>query len=545
MEQLSLDAIISVNRDLITKIWEETREEIGWLKSLQPRIDADIWFERTREIEKECSHLFEPVQCDGVYFYRGRNDQGIGVAGLISIRDEINYLFELVNWDPREVAEWYGWDTLEERLNWTFQLATTEVTWIPETLIQHDLSTIEGIKDDLKDAYYDETTKGYPWIVGYSGGKDSTLTLKLALQVLMDIPKEQRTRDIHVISADTLIETPMVTDLIRRNLVDIKRYVDAHELPVSIHVTRPDIDDTYFVCLIGKGYLPPKPGNIRRWCTYRLKTKATGKVIKQVSQKCGNRAILVLGTRHTESASRDKSMKKWESTGRYGFTDKSGVLSYPPIAYLTDDQVWKALEDGGLPWNDQFEKLKQLYKNTGTEVDILLDSQTSSGTRNRMGCLFCTLVNRDKSLESFIENGYEWLSPVLDFRSLIVDLEYDISMREPFPRDRRTAQATTRPATRWKKTSELLGGFNLKARQLMLKEVLKLQEHISEEMAKRGIEIYGGYEIISSDQIQRIKQWWKHLDNYTEPGLNLDDIFPSNAQLNIFEKEGSVIHASF
>ena len=47
-----------------------------------------------------------------------------------------------------------------------------------------------------------------PWVIGYSGGKDSTATLQLVWYALAELPDWQRTRKtVHVISTDTLVES--------------------------------------------------------------------------------------------------------------------------------------------------------------------------------------------------------------------------------------------------------------------------------------------------------------------------------------------------
>lgn len=45
-----------------------------------------------------------------------------------------------------------------------------------------------------------------PWIVGYSGGKDSTAVLQLVWNAIAALPSHQRTKPVHVISTDTRVE---------------------------------------------------------------------------------------------------------------------------------------------------------------------------------------------------------------------------------------------------------------------------------------------------------------------------------------------------
>src|SRR5262245_28692632 len=57
-----------------------------------------------------------------------------------------------------------------------------------------------------------------PWIVGYSGGKDSTATLQLIWLAIRELPPDRRHKPIHVISTDTLVENPIVAAWVERSL---------------------------------------------------------------------------------------------------------------------------------------------------------------------------------------------------------------------------------------------------------------------------------------------------------------------------------------
>src|SRR5690349_4471699 len=60
------------------------------------------------------------------------------------------------------------------------------------------------------DALIDETARLYleddvPWVVGYSGGKDSTAVLQIVWLAVSSLPAEKRTKTVHVITTDTLV----------------------------------------------------------------------------------------------------------------------------------------------------------------------------------------------------------------------------------------------------------------------------------------------------------------------------------------------------
>ena len=58
-----------------------------------------------------------------------------------------------------------------------------------------------------------------PWVIGYSGGKDSTCALQLIWRALAGLPAADRTKPVYVLSSDTLVETPVIVDYIDRALV--------------------------------------------------------------------------------------------------------------------------------------------------------------------------------------------------------------------------------------------------------------------------------------------------------------------------------------
>src|SRR3954453_10970613 len=93
-----------------------------------------------------------------------------------------------------------------------------------------------------------------PWVVGYSGGKDSTATLQLVWMALAGIPSEQRTKPVYVISTDTLVENPIVATWVGKSLEVMRQRAADEKLPLTPHRLTPKVTDTFWVNLIGKGY---------------------------------------------------------------------------------------------------------------------------------------------------------------------------------------------------------------------------------------------------------------------------------------------------
>src|SRR5689334_3319801 len=53
-----------------------------------------------------------------------------------------------------------------------------------------------------------------PWVIGYSGGKDSTCALQLIWTALSSLEPENRKKPIYVLSSDTRVETPVIVKYI-------------------------------------------------------------------------------------------------------------------------------------------------------------------------------------------------------------------------------------------------------------------------------------------------------------------------------------------
>lgn len=68
---------------------------------------------------------------------------------------------------------------------------------------------IDYIIDDIREQYL-ENDKNIPWIIGFSGGKDSTVVLTLVWKSLLSIREEfgdaALARQIYVVNNDTLVE---------------------------------------------------------------------------------------------------------------------------------------------------------------------------------------------------------------------------------------------------------------------------------------------------------------------------------------------------
>ena len=148
-----------------------------------------------------------------------------------------------------------------------------------------------------------------PWMIGYSGGKDSTATVQLVWMAIEQLPKEKRKKPIHIMNTDTLVESPVVSKWVKKSLDCMEQAAKEQEVPFIPEQLTPDFNNTFWVNLIGRGY--PFPRMKYRWCTDRLKIQPVNNFIKSKIAEHGE-IILVLGTRKQESARRAQTMTRLE-----------------------------------------------------------------------------------------------------------------------------------------------------------------------------------------------------------------------------------------
>lgn len=198
---------------------------------------------------------------------------------------------------------------------------------------------LKAVLADLRDEYVQPHST--PWIIGFSGGKDSTLLAQLVFEMLLALPPRLRTRRVHVVANDTLVESPVIANHLQSVLERIGGSVDALRLPVTVAKTVPDTDHTFWVNLIGRGY--PSPSRMFRWCTDRMKIIPTTDYIQNQVNQSGQ-AILLLGVRRSESTQRARSVERYENGERLNAHNSlKNCFVYKPIVELSTDEVWQTL----------------------------------------------------------------------------------------------------------------------------------------------------------------------------------------------------------
>lgn len=344
-----------------------------------------------------------------------------------------------------------------------------------------------------------------PWMLGFSGGKDSTLLCQLTFEMLKTLKPEERHKKIYIVTSDTMVENPIVKAYMHRMSGAINKASTAECLNVEAHILYPETRQTFWSLVIGLGYPTPEAPGFR-WCTERLKINPSNKFTYDTIKKDGE-IVILLGVRKAESAARSKSISSHEIEGKILSPHVSipKAYVYNPLTEIPNSVVWEYLLKGDAmsAWGTDNKYLFSLYQgeNLGEEQSVVgeIDKDKIPITGNsRFGCWCCTMVKEDKSLQNFIDHGAGDLKPLRRFRNWLVDLR-----ATPEARDWRRRNGSVY----FNAEGEFgRGPFTLESRKLILKELLKL-------------EIETGFELIAIDELKMIDKMWEDEGDLTRRAL--------------------------
>lgn len=286
-------------------------------------------------------------------------------------------------------------------------------------------------------------------VVAYSGGKDSTVLLDLALKHIKD-------RQIVVLHGNTRVENPVIHKHSMNFLAKLEEWARREGRKIEIRVYEPDDRRTFWVNLLGKGY--PLPYATFRWCQRHLKIKPSSDALKDLE------GVLLVGMRKDESTSRKTSMKKRLSGYRLGKNGK--FLVYAPIMDWSEEDVWEYLTQEKSPWGEDYLAVVELYKGARGECPLIPEKgqKKVSGCGSRFGCWVCTVVREDRTLKNQAEND-PVLKELYEFRNWMLEF---LSKPESRTGNRRNGAYL----------GEGKGSLRTEARKEVLQNLLDLQERI-------------------------------------------------------------------
>jgi len=352
-----------------------------------------------------------------------------------------------------------------------------------------EFSVFEDIIQEMSIVYQHDRR---PWMIGFSGGKDSTLLVCLVMEMLQRLPAEKRNKTVYIVSSDTLVENPIVRDYMHR-MSELINKNGAH-LNIRADIIYPKVEDTFWTKVIGLGYPTPEPPGFR-WCTERLKIQPMNAYTLETIKNNGE-VILLLGVRKAESTYRANNIRAREIEGKLlvPHKDIENAYVYNPLTEIPNEEVWKFLLKGDAisPWGSDNKYLFSLYQgeNLGEEQSVIgeIDKERIPVTGNsRFGCWICTMVKEDKSLKAFIERGESWLIPLRDYRNWMLDMRSAPGARE----------TKRRNGTMYRKPDGTLGTgpFTMETRQEMLRRLLQL-------------EVDTGLSLITMEELKYIDVLW-------------------------------------
>ncbi|MDY4213135.1 MAG: DNA phosphorothioation system sulfurtransferase DndC, partial [Eubacteriales bacterium] len=316
-----------------------------------------------------------------------------------------------------------------------------------------------------------------PWLIGYSGGKDSTLLVSLVYEAMKRLKNAGSImhKKIYVITSDTMVENPIVKRYMHSSSESINKAAQRDRLQIEATIIYPEPDQTFWSRIIGLGYPTPEPPGFR-WCTDRLKIAPMNKYVNDRIQESGE-IVILLGVRKGESLTRQKTITAREIEGKLlnMHNDIPHAYVYNPITEVPNALVWEYLlrDDCRSPWGTDMKYLFNLYQgeNMGEEQSVLgqIDKEKIPVTGNsRFGCWCCTMVTEDKSLQRFIDGGATELIPLRNFRNELLKMRSDPKFRD----------TKRRNGSVYKKADGTfgLGPFTLRARRIILEKLLQLEE---------------------------------------------------------------------
>jgi DNA sulfur modification protein DndC len=342
----------------------------------------------------------------------------------------------------------------------------------------------ETILSELKEQYLEDDKM--PWVVGYSGGKDSSMLLQLVVQMLLALPKSKRKKDVHVLSNDTLVENPFVSKFLDGSLAKLKEFAAETQLPLIVVKTTPILEDTFWFNLIGKGY--PSPNRWFRWCTERMKIDPTSKyILKQVSKY--GQVVILLGARKDESLSRAQIMDRYDNGQRLRkHSTLPNASVFTPLADVATEEVWTYLLQVDSPWGADNRWLIGMYRNaSGGDCPLVVDTSTPSCGNSRFGCWVCTVVENDKSMQGLVDNGEDWMYPMLELRNWLKQIRDDVTLRD----------------TKRRNGQDGAGPFLLDTRKEVLRRLLGVQKSVREETGEPVA-------LISKEELSAIQLQWHY-----------------------------------
>jgi len=302
-------------------------------------------------------------------------------------------------------------------------------SWSIDRLVADALATILSLFE-----------AGIPQIVGFSGGKDSSLVTNLTLTAAAQAVKLGFRPMVVVTSSDTLVESPEVTHHVRAEMAKMRLFGQRHGFTVETHIVTPSLLSTWQVKVLSGRGIPSYAGTSTD-CSTDL--KITPQVIyrNQLFRRIGTHQepVTLLGLRFQESEKRAIAMRSRRESSTCPARNASGDLVLSVIAWWCEDDVYEYIgrvASGEIDCYSDFSELKRIYAAAeGTSCMVVADALfegkvKKGGCGQRLGCWACQQAE-DKSLEAMVayDERYAYAKGLNRLNQFIRNIRYDWTRR--------------------------------------------------------------------------------------------------------------------
>ncbi len=132
-------------------------------------------------------------------------------------------------------------------------------------------NTLEELIEEIKYVYQSDKR---PWVIGYSGGKDSTTVVELVYKMLLTLPKEERNKNVYIVSSDTLIENPLIKIYLSKMNKLLGKAAANDGLPIISAMVTPPANNSFWANVIGRGFPTRRMNGTFRWSYRPIKDKS-------------------------------------------------------------------------------------------------------------------------------------------------------------------------------------------------------------------------------------------------------------------------------
>lgn len=332
------------------------------------------------------------------------------------------------------------------------------------------------------------------WAVAWSGGKDSTATLTLLIN-LIEEGRIARPKTMSVFYADTRQElTPL-----QISAEQIMAQLATRDW-ITVEVVRAELDKRFLVYILGRG-VPPPNNNTFRWCTRQIKVDPMTAAVERRIAEIDGSVLMITGVRQGESAVRDRRIemscsKDGAECGQGWYQQvlpqakgvRGRIATLAPILHWRVCLVWD--------WLKVFAPRSRAQWATAMLADAY-GGEEAEEINARTGCMGCPLASRDAALEAVIAMpGWSHLAPLMGLKPIYR------ALRLPRNRLKKTGLDANGDIAGGK-NKQRMGPLTFEARLWALDSILDIQRRCNEEADRLG---RPGVDILNPEEEARIRQ---------------------------------------